>query len=161
MTANDTVRAAREAWKQLAGDTPVSWALEHHEEIAGAARVRLDISAHAQMSSDSGPATDDTTDLARVLVARLAELRRLGSGRESLPLVLDNPFAALDPTTKPALLELLSHSSGSPQLVYLTDDEDVASWARLEALTGTLAIIEPGAEPSGVDRSGRPNLIQL
>ena len=50
---------------------------------------------------------DDTTDLAQVLVARLAELRRLGGGTESFPLVLDDPFAGLDRAAKPALLELL------------------------------------------------------
>ena len=27
--------------------------------------------------------------------------------------------------------------------MFLTEDEDVASWARLEALTGDLALIEP------------------
>ena len=161
LTANDDFRRARSAWITLAGEVPVEWALEHHEEIAGAARVRGDINTHGQMSSEPTVIADDTTELARVLVARLAELRRTGAGTESLPLVLDDPFADLDRSAKPALLELLSHASGSPQLVYLTDDEDVASWARLEALTGALSIIEPGAEPSGVDRSGRPNLIQL
>ena len=74
--------------------------------------------------------------------------------------MLDDPFADLERTAKPALLELLSHTSGSPQLVYLTDDEDVASWARLEALTGALAIIEPGAEPAGVDREPAATLIR-
>ena len=89
-----------------------------------------------------------------MLVARLAELRRLGGGGESCPLLLDDPFAELDRSAKPALLELLSHASGSPQLVYLTDDEDVASWARLEALTGALSIIEPG-KPSRQPRRSR------
>jgi hypothetical protein len=27
--------------------------------------------------------------------------------------------------------------------VFLTEDEDVASWARLEALTGEVALVEP------------------
>ena len=161
LTANDDFRRARSAWAALAGDVPVEWALEHHEEIAGAARVRGDIKSHGQMSSEPVNVGADTTELARVLVARIGELRRLGAGTETLPLVLDDPFADLDRSAKPALLELLSHASGSPQLVYLTDDEDVASWARLEALTGTLSIVEPSARPSGVDRSGRPNLIQL
>jgi hypothetical protein len=98
---------------------------------------------------------EDTTDLARVLVARLAELRRIGGAGESLPLILDDPLVDLDRTAKPALLELISHASGSPQLVYLTDDEDVASWARLEALTGALSIIEPAVEPAAADRERR------
>ena len=161
ISVNDEVRRARDAWAELAGDVPVAWALDHHEEIAGAARVRADINTHARMSAEPVAAGDETAELARVLVARFADLRRLGTGTESLPLLLDDPFAGVERTAKPALLELLSHTSGSPQLVYLTDDEDVASWARLEALTGTLSIIEPSAEPSGIDRSGRPDILQL
>jgi hypothetical protein len=158
--AEDSRRAAAR-WTELAGDVPVEWALDHCEEITAAARVRIDITTHAQMAPEPVGVDDDTTELARVLVARLAELRRLGGGTESFPLVLDDPLAGLDRTAKPALLELLSHTSGSPQLIYLTDDEDVASWARLEALTGALSIIEPAAEPSGVDRTGRPNLLEI
>jgi hypothetical protein len=30
--------------------------------------------------------------------------------------------------------------------VYLTNDESVASWARVEALTGALSIIEPSKQ---------------
>ena len=44
---------------------------------------------------------------------------------------------------KPALLELLRRTAGTPQVILLTDDEDVASWARLEALTGELTVLEP------------------
>jgi len=149
-------REAEAAWVALAGDIPVAWAVDHHEEITAAARVRIDITAHATMGPEDAAAIDDeTTDLARVLVGRLAELRRLGGGSESCPLVLDDPFADLDRGAKPALLELVSHASGSPQLVYLTDDEDVASWARLEALTGALSIIEPAVEPAAADRERR------
>lgn len=161
MTAAEDYRRAGDAWRALAGEIPVEWALEHHEEIAGAARVHVDITTHAQVAAEPSSVGDDTTDLARVLVSRLAELRRMGGGVESLPLILDDPLADLDRGAKPALLELLSHTSGSPQLVYLTDDEDVASWARLEALTGALSIIEPSAAPSGVDRSQRPRLIEI
>lgn len=160
MGAADAHRKAEAAWLALAGEIPVAWAIDHHEEIAAAARVRIDITSHATMAFDGGATgdldgDDDTTDLARVLVARLAELRRLGGGGESCPLVLDDPFAELDRAAKPALLELISHASGSPQLVYLTDDEDVASWARLEALTGALSIIEPAVEPASTDRERR------
>jgi hypothetical protein len=40
-------------------------------------------------------------------------------------------------------LELLSRSAGSPQVILLTAEEEVASWARLEALTGGVAVLEP------------------
>lgn len=161
MAAADRSRKAGAAWRELAGEVPVAWALDHHEEIAAAARVRIDITTHARMAADAEPVGDDTTGLARVVVSRLAELRRLGGGSESFPLILDDPFAELDRTAKPALLELLSHASGAPQLIYLTDDEEVASWARLEALTGALSIIEPASEPSGVARGSRPRLIEI
>lgn len=160
VAAAEEHRAAVAAWRQLAGDVPVEWAIEHHEEIAAAARVRTDVAAHARVSAEDHDVADETTALAHVLVSRLAELRDLGG--ESFPLLLDDPLAGLDRAAKPALLELLSHSSGSPQLVYLTEDEDVASWARLEALTGALSIVEPDAEPSGVDRRrDRERLINI
>jgi hypothetical protein len=89
---------------------------------------------------------DHTTGLAHVLITRLAELRNLGEGGESFPLVLDDPFVGLEPSVKPSLLELLGRSAGTPQVIFLTQDEDVASWARLEALTGELSILEPTPE---------------
>ena len=42
--------------------------------------------------------------------------------------------------------DVTANHAGSPQLIVLTQDEDVASWARLEALTGALSIIEPSPE---------------
>lgn len=152
MAAAADNRGAAQTWNDLAGTIPVGWAIEHIEEITAAARVRIDITTHATMSSEDHGIDDETTDLARVLVGRLAELRRLGSSKESFPLLLDDPFADLDRGAKPALLELLSHTSGSPQLVYLTEDEDVASWARLEALTGALSVVEPAAVSAADER---------
>jgi hypothetical protein len=106
--------------------------------------VRRDITALGAMSSTAPDMDDDkATDLARVLVTRLSEVRHFGRGGESYPLFLDDPFVDLEPGLKPSLLELLGHGAASPQLIFLTEDEDVASWARLEALTGALSIIEP------------------
>ena len=67
--------------------------------------------------------------------------------------MLDDPFRDLDPSVKPLLLELLGRSAGEPQIVFLTEDEDVASWARLEALTGEVALIEPAPEHDDVRRA--------
>ncbi|HEY2814563.1 MAG TPA: hypothetical protein VGJ03_13950 [Acidimicrobiales bacterium] len=152
MTAAEDHNKSTAEWRTMAGDIQVDWAFEHREEILAAARLRRDITALGAMSSTAPDMDDDrTTDLAGVLVGRLAELRHLGKGGESYPLILDDPFVGLDPGVKPALLELLGHSAGSPQLIFLTEDEDVASWARLEALTGALSVIEPtpeAAEPA-------------
>lgn len=147
MTAAEGHRVAAEEWRQLAGDIRVDWAVERREEILAAAQLRRDVTALGVMSS-TAPELDDerTTDLAQALVGRLAEVRRLGADGESFPLILDDPFVDLDPGMKPSLLELLGHTAGSPQLIFLTNDEDVASWARLEALTGALAIVEPTPE---------------
>jgi ABC-type lipoprotein export system ATPase subunit len=94
------------------------------------------------MSSTAPSVSNDVTgELAHVLVTRLAEVRAVAG--EGMPLLLDDPFQQLDPSIKPLLLELLGRSAGEPQILFLTEDEDVAAWARLEALTGEVALIEP------------------
>ena len=138
-------RAALADWQQLAGDIPVDWALANREEIEEAARLRREVDALGAISATAPDVSEDVTgDLAHVLVTRLAEVR--SAGGEGVPLVLDDPFRDLDPSVKPMLLELLGRSAGEPQIVFLTEDEDVASWARLEALTGEVALIEPAPE---------------
>jgi hypothetical protein len=137
-----TRRSALTEWQQLAGEIPVEWALEHQEEIETAARLRREVDALGTLSSTAPSRTDSATDeLAHALVTRLAEARSVAG--EGVPLLLDDPFLHLDGSVKPLLLELLGRSGGEPQIVFLTEDEDVASWARLEALTGDLSLIEP------------------
>ena len=117
-------------------------ALIRVEEIQAAARLRREVDALGALSSTAPERDDDVTDeLAHAVVTRLAEARSLGG--EGLPLLLDDPFQQVDPTVKLLLLELLGRSAGEPQIVFLTEDEDIASWARLEALTGEVALVEP------------------
>ena len=52
---------------------------------------------------------------------------------------------------KPALLELLVRSSAMQQLIYFTEDPDVSSWARVEALTGELNVLEPARPTERAD----------
>ena len=135
-------RAALAEWHQVAGDIPVDWALANKEEIQAASHLRREVDALGALSTTAPEVADDLTgDLAHAIVSRLAEARSVGG--EGVPLLLDDPFQQLDPSVKPLLLELLGRSAGEPQIVFLTDDEDVASWARLEALTGDVALIEP------------------
>ena len=137
-----TRRGALTEWQQLAGEIPVEWALEHREEIQAAARLRREVDALGNLSTTAPSLADDATDaLVHALVTRIAQARSLAG--EGVPLLLDDPFQQLDASVKPLLLELLGRSGGEPQIVFLTEDEDVASWARLEALTGDLALIEP------------------
>jgi hypothetical protein len=164
MAAADEHRQAIGEWHAIAGDIQVEWASDHKEEILAAARLRKDVSTLGSLSTTAPTVdTDRTTDLARALVGRLTDLRRAGSSGESFPLILDDPFIGLEPSVKPALLELLGRSSGNPQIIFLTEDEDVASWARLEALTGEIVILEPtpDAQAPAADRPVPAEVIRL
>ncbi|MGE3621502.1 MAG: hypothetical protein AB7L84_13665, partial [Acidimicrobiia bacterium] len=88
----------------------------------------------------------DSDQLVSALVDRLGELRALADG--GLPLLLDDPFGTVDASVKPFLLELLGQAAAGQQIVLLTDDEEAASWARLERLTGDIVLIEPSPSPS-------------
>ncbi len=141
MDRADARRHALAEWVRLAQDIPVDWALDHRQEIEAAAQVHRDVAPLDFLSTDpTDPAAAETASLARVLIARLAQLRSIG--QEGLPLLLDDPFRGLAAGPKLSLLELVGRSSGDPQIIFLTNDEDVASWARMEALTGEMAIVE-------------------
>ena len=86
---------------------------------------------------------DDTAAIAHAVVTRLTDLRNLGGSTESFPALLDEPFANVDPGVLPALLEIMVTSSEHQQIVLLTESSTVASWARVEAMTGAIGIIEP------------------
>lgn len=145
-------RMALADWQQIAGDIPVEWALANREEVQAAARLRSDVDALSALSTTAPDLSPDLTgDLAHAIVTRLAEVRAVAG--EGIPLLLDDPFQQLDPSMKPPLLELLGRSAAESQIVFLTEDEDVASWARLEALAGDLALIEPAPEHDQVRAS--------
>lgn len=149
-------RAAAADWFDIAGDVSVDWAMEHHTEIAVAARLRDDVRNLSVMSSATSDQHVLATDMAHALVGHLGKARTLGRLGETFPLVIDEPFGDLDPALKAPLLELLSRSAGSPQLILLTDDEEVASWARLEALAGSVSVLEPtpDAQPAPARANG-------
>ena len=48
-----------------------------------------------------------------------------------------------EPATLPAMLEVLVRSSEHQQIILLTESDTVAGWARVEAMTGAIGIIEP------------------
>ena len=145
-------RAAAMRWTRVAGDVSVEWALAHHEEIETAARLRKELATLGQVSTTAPALDDETTALAQSLITHLGRLRTLGSGGESLPLILDDPFTEVAPSTKLTLMELLARSAGSPQVILLTDQDEVATWARLEALTGEVALVEPSISTQPAQR---------
>ena len=89
---------------------------------------------------------------------RLADLRHVGPDGESCPLILDEPLAGVDLAVKQWMLELVARTAGSPQIVYLTADPDVAAWARIEALAGQIEVIGPEAPASATLVGEKPAL---
>jgi hypothetical protein len=129
-------RRASAAWTEIAGDVDVEWALASRARIADLAEGREPAPA---------PVADrplSVSDLASVLSARLTEVAGAG---EPLPLVLDEPLAGLDATQVWELLEVVRRSSGR-QVIYLTEDPEVAAWARATAASGGLSVLSPEPE---------------
>lgn len=133
---------AAATWRALAGETDVHWAVEHRTEIQAAARLRQHIAALRSLSSSAPDLTDDdAVALAQAIVSQLGAATNAAGCRP--PVVLDETFDQLDPAVVPLLLELLPGLVGDLQVILLTEDEAIASWARLEALAGELALVEP------------------
>jgi len=144
MRAAEEHRAAIAEWRVLVDDIPVSWAVEHAAEVRRqAARLRETVGVRHPMAMTMTSDEESAAELAHALLQRLVLLRSIGANGESFPLLLDDALAAVDPTVKPELLELLMSASAHQQVIYLTDDPDVADWARVEALAGAMSIVEP------------------
>lgn len=129
-------------WRGLAGDIDVRWAMERRAEVQAASRLRQHIAALRSLSSSVPDLSDDdAVALAHGIVSRLGEAGVEQGIRP--PVVLDEPFVNLEPAVVPLLLELLPGLFGDLQVMLLTDDDAIASWARLEALAGELSLVEP------------------
>lgn len=144
-------RAAAVRWTQLAGDVSVEWAFEHHDEIEAASKLRQQLRTLGRIQPGAVEIDDQVVELAHSLVTSLARLRRAGHEGESLPLIIDDPLGELSERTRIELLELVARTSGPPQVILLTDDPAITSWARPRALAGDLELVEPGRSESGHD----------
>jgi hypothetical protein len=149
-TAADLHRKALATWQDLAGSVDVHWAVEHRDRIVRRALILREIEERAG-GRDPAFADPVTAASGAVLLDRLMDAARAGATGDGLPLVLDEPFARLDPDRRQALLALVAERAGQPQIVLLTDDPDVIEWARLESLGGGLALVEPVHDPVTVD----------
>jgi hypothetical protein len=144
MQAAEEHRAAMAEWRVLVGDVPIEWAVEHRREIKEqAARLRDAVGTNRPTMTPVPRSEDNRAELAHVLLERLQRLKTIGAGGESFPLLLDDALVDVESSAKATLLELLMKASANQQVIYLAEDPDVASWARVEALTGQLAIVEP------------------
>lgn len=138
-------REALEAWRGLAGEIGVDWAFANRPKIEAEWQRLQSLHTKSRLIS-TGLTGVEPADLAQALLARMSELRHAAAPGESLPIILDEPLAGLGPSVKQWMLELIGRSAGMPQVVYLTDDPDVAAWARMEAVSGEVGIIEPTPE---------------
>ena len=142
MSAVTGHREAQSEWEAIAGDISLSFALDHVDQIRAAADLQSGMRS-LQNLSDSAPdiPADVTGELAQALLNRIEAVRALTSGDETMPLVIDDAFEDLDPSVKPMLLEMVAKAAGNPQVIVVTADDDVTSWARVEAMTGDLTIV--------------------
>jgi hypothetical protein len=149
MKASEEHRAALAEWRLIAGEATVEFAIAHRSEIRRAARAgSADLRVGVVAPSTPSPGTA-ANDLAETMITRLSNAKRLGPGGESFPVILDDPLTEIDVSDKPALLELVARSSRQQQIIFLTNDDTVTSWARVEAIGGELSIIEPTADRGG------------
>lgn len=111
----------------VAGGAPLDWALAHRRVIQELALRRRQSTAYlaADLAGDDGA----LADAARVLVDRVVELREVGIEHERFPLVLDEPFIGLDPGDTVRLLETVRRLAQSHQVVLVTGDPNIESWA--------------------------------
>ncbi|GAC1318544.1 MAG: hypothetical protein NVSMB12_17390 [Acidimicrobiales bacterium] len=136
--ASEEKRVATEAWRAVGGEVDPAWAIEHRVQIE---RLAARAAGTAPLDTDINPA-----ELAHWLAARFTALRHVGPTGESLPMILDDPMVGVEPSVKQWILELIGRSAGSPQVIYLTADPDVAAWARIEAMAGHLSVLEPAPD---------------
>jgi hypothetical protein len=156
MQAAEDHRASLMEWQVLAGEVPVQWALEHRRDITLAHRqLRSSLGVHTAMATTLAPMDDTFADLSEALRTRLASTRTLGNGGESFPTFLDDPLVDAEAQTKDQLLEQLLNASADQQIIYLTNDDDIASWARVESMTEPLSLVEPGQTSGDDDRARR------
>jgi hypothetical protein len=159
MQASEEQREATKRWQVIAGDADLNWTLAHRDEITAAVKLRQDVVSLGMVSTTDPGEGERATALAHAVVGRLNELRTLGPGGESFPALLDEPFGAVEPAIVPSLLELLVRSSQHQQIVLFTEDPTIAQWARLEAMTGALGVVEPSR--SGADQASDTERIEL
>ena len=94
------------------------------------------------------PSKTKAAEIERELQHRLAKLRHCGRSGETLPLLMDECFVHLRPDVKWSMLDLVDRLSGHAQVVYMTDDPDVAVWARRRAAAGTVTFLDPLKQPA-------------
>jgi len=135
-------RRAVEAWAEVAGPVPLAFALEHEREVRRTAEL-------GRASGGEVGVGDADAELVRAVRARLSAVRSITAGADVLPLVVDDPFVELALGRKLALLDVLASAATEQQVIVVTADPDVTTWARPIAGDG-LAVVEPSISAGSV-----------
>ena len=89
------------------------------------------------------PSANKMAELERYLSDRSATLEACGPAREVLPMIFDDAFSTLRADAKWAMLDIIDRLSAASQVIYLTDDPEVAVWARRRSATGAVGHEDP------------------
>ena len=146
LVADEHYRLALEEWKSLAGDIPMRWVLEHSYEIAQAAMLRQELIEQGALAVEDGVVDDSGLLFLRSLRSWITTADGLGK-RSGLPIICNDPFQELDSPATPVLLEELTRTSLRHQVIFLTNDPDVISWAAAEAVAGHISLLEQARKP--------------
>ncbi|MPY95146.1 MAG: hypothetical protein GEV08_19450 [Acidimicrobiia bacterium] len=126
------VEAAYAAWEAALPEVSVSWAVDHATAVSAC--------AEAARRSAAVEALERGHLRAQGVVAAVAEIV---AAPARLPLVLTLPLPHLGVAESELLLDLLTDVLRGRQVLVVTDSPRVAGWARLEALAGRAAVVEP------------------
>jgi hypothetical protein len=135
--AHEAVDDAREAYaergRQVGEAMAELEALQREAEAAAAAAAAGDIGDQAAGAGAGDGSDDEATrgvddDLEWYLLARLAAQRSV-SYAGSVPLVLDDTLAGLDPVASRSILQRLERMSSTVQIIIVTEDLGSARWA--------------------------------
>ncbi|GAC1593294.1 MAG: hypothetical protein NVS3B21_14170 [Acidimicrobiales bacterium] len=100
-----------------------------------------------QIAAHMGPSQYGTgPDIVAALTDAAAAARTAGTGVETTPVILDEPFCDVHGDRKRAALGAVAALATEVQVLYLTDDEEVLAWARNRAQSGDLSVLAPAPE---------------
>ncbi len=123
---------ARQCWQELVGVVPLEWAVSHRREIEAAA-------------SGNYRGAAAITDPAEMVDRIHHHLGRVGTQlKESLPAVLDDPFAILDDFDVAVVLSMVTDHAHTGQIVLMTDDPRVVGWGYQLQERFSAAVLELG-----------------
>ena len=142
-------------WRALAGDISAGWALRHRPaiEATGLAPAPGTGSPYpapprAAAAPLTTPAETSSAEAAQVLVDRLVALHEVGGDRESLPLLLDEPFAGLEGPELAEQLGTLLRLSIAHQIVLVTGDSFIRAWAIDSEATNQVGVVRLSRTPT-------------